>query len=319
MWEMRHNPNVFMIGEDIFRFGGVFGTADGLGAEFGPQRIIDTPISETGFVSMAAGAAMAGMHPIVELAYIDFIGVCYNSIVNFAAKTHYMSGGGFKVPMTMMIGVGAGYCNAAQHSQSMYAVLAHMPGIKVVLASNAYDAKGLMHAALREENFVIYLCHKHMAGIAYLGRPIPGTIRAVPNEPYTIPIGKAAIAREGNDVTLVGLGWTVHQSLEAAAELERDGISAEVVDLRSLVPLDRETVCASVRRTGRLVVADEDYLSYGVSGEIVATVAESGVAFKSPPRRVAFPDIPIPFSRPMERGVLPFANKIAKAARSTLE
>ena len=319
IWEMQRNPKIFMIGEDIARFGGVFGTADGIAKLFGEERVIDTPISETGFIGLATGAAMAGMHPIIELAYVDFIGVCYNAIVNFAAKTHYMSGGQYKVPMVLMTGTGGGYNNAAQHSQCLHATLAHMPGLKVVYPSNAYDAKGMMHSALRDENFVVFLIHKATAGIGFLGKPIPTTMSIVPDEAYTVPFGKVAVTREGKDITLVGVGWTVHQCLEAAEALSQAGVSAEVIDLRSLVPLDRDGVFASVQKTGRLVVAEEDYLSYGVTGEIVAIVAERDPrVLKAPARRVAFPDIPIPFSRPMEDFALPFADKIVAAARSIL-
>jgi pyruvate/2-oxoglutarate/acetoin dehydrogenase E1 component len=319
IWEMKNNPRIFMIGEDIAKFGGVFGTADGLGKLFGAERVIDTPISETAFIGVATGAAMAGMRPIVELAYVDFIGVCYNAIVNYAAKTHYMSGGQFKVPMVLMTGTGGGYNNAAQHSQCLHATLAHMPGIKVVYASNAYDAKGMMHAALRDDNFVVFMMHKATAGVGFLGKPIPTTMSVVPDEPYVIPFGKVAVTRPGKDITLVGLGWTVHLCLDAAKKLEGEGVSAEVVDLRSLVPLDRDGVFASVSKTGRLVVVEEDYLSYGVTGEIVATIAERDPrVLLAPARRVAFPDIPIPFSRPMEDYALPDADKIVAAARSIL-
>jgi acetoin:2,6-dichlorophenolindophenol oxidoreductase subunit beta len=320
IWEMQHNTQIFMIGEDIARFGGVFGTADGLGKLFGEQRVIDTPISETAFIGVATGAAMAGMHPIIELAYVDFIGVCYNAIVNYAAKTHYMSGGQFRVPMVLMTGTGGGYNNAAQHSQCLHACLAHMPGMKVVYPSNAYDAKGMMHAALREDNFVVFLIHKATAGLGFLGKPIPTTLSIVPEEPYLVPFGKVAVTRAGSDVTLVALGWTVHQCLLAADQLATEGIQAEVIDLRSLVPLDRDGVFASVRKTGRLVVVEEDYLSYGVTGEIVATVAERDPrVLRAPARRIAFPDIPIPYSRPMEDFALPDAAKITATVRAMMQ
>ncbi len=320
IWEMHKNPDIFMIGEDVATFGGVFGTADGLGKIFGPERIIDTPISETGFIGLATGAAMGGMRPIVELAYIDFIGVCFNAIANLAAKTHYMSGGQIKVPMVLMVGVGAGYNNAAQHSQVIYSLLAHMPGMKVVMPSNAYDAKGMMHTALRDDNFTIFLINKNTAGIGFLGRPIQTTINSVPEEDYTVPFGKANIVREGSDVSLIGLGWTLHESLKAADMLAEKGVSAEVVDVRSLVPLDRETILGTVQKTGRLVVSDEDYLSFGLSGEVVASVVERDhTALKAPAQRVCFPDVPIPFAREMEDFCLPYADKIVAAALRTLE
>ncbi|MCS6986961.1 MAG: alpha-ketoacid dehydrogenase subunit beta [Sphingomonadaceae bacterium] len=315
-WEMERRPEIVCLGEDVFKMGGIFGTMDGFGAKYGPERVISTPISETGFIGMAAGAAMAGMHPVVDLAYIDFIGVCYNVLLNCASKTHYMSGGAVKVPMTLLIGTGGGYNNAAQHSQCLHATVAHIPGVKVVYPSNAYDAKGMLHTALRDDNFVIYLTHKGTAGVGWMGPPIPTTLAEVPEEPYTVPFGRVKVYREGTDVTVTGLGMSVHEALKAAAELEKEGISVEVVDLRSLVPLDREGIMESVAKTGRLVVTDEDYLSYGVSGEVIATVAERdpGV-FKKPPVRVTMPDIPIPFSRPLEQAVLPLAGRIADAVR----
>lgn len=318
-WEMTHNDKVFMIGEDVFSMGGVFGTADGLGAKFGPQRIVNTPISETGFIGLATGAAMAGMHPIVELAYVDFIGVCYNQIVNFAAKTHYMSGGQVKVPMVLLTGTGGGYNNAAQHSQCMHATLAHMPGIKVVYPSNAYDAKGMMHTALRDDNFVVFLVHKGTAGVGWVGPTIKTTLSEVPVEDYCVPFGKAAVTREGSDVTIVTLGMGVHQSLMAAETLQAEGVSVEVLDLRSLVPLDREGIIRSVKKTGRLVVVDEDYLSFGVSGEIVTTVVEHDhTMLRTKPVRVCMPDIPLPFSRPLENHVLPLADRIADGVRQAI-
>jgi pyruvate/2-oxoglutarate/acetoin dehydrogenase E1 component len=318
-WELKHDERVFMMGEDICGFGGVFGTADGLGAKFGAKRIIDMPISETGWIGMATGAAMAGMRPIIELAYVDFIGVCYNAIVNFAAKTYFMSGGQYKVPMVLLTGTGGGYNNAAQHSQCMHATLAHMPGIKVVSPTNAYDAKGMMHSAIRDDNFVVFMVHKGASGVGFMGPTIKTTLSEVPLEDYTVPFGKIKVYREGSDVTLVGVGLAVHQSLQAADELAKEGISAEVVDLRSLVPLDRDGIMASVAKTRRLVVADEDYLSYGVSGEVIACVCERDPSvLKSPARRVCVPDVSIPFSRPLENAILPLAGRIAAAARSTM-
>ena len=318
-WEMTHNDKVFIIGEDVYSMGGVFGTSDGLGAKFGPGRIVNTPISETGFTGLATGAAMAGMHPIVELAYVDFVGVCFSQIVNFAAKTHYMSGGQVKVPMVLLTGTGGGYNNAAQHSQCLHATLAHMPGIKVVYPTNAYDAKGMMHTALRDENFVVFLIHKGTAGLGWVGPIIKTALAHVPVEDYTVPFGKAAVTREGTDVTIVTLGMGVHQSLMAAETLKAEGISTEILDLRSLVPLDRDAIVRSVRKTGRLVVVDEDYLSFGVSGEIVATVAERDPRMlRSAPVRVCMPDIPLPFSRVLENHVLPLAGRIAAGVRAAI-
>ena len=320
VWEMEKNPDIFMIGEDIGGFGGVFGTAEGLAARFGAERVIDTPISETGFIGIATGAAMEGMRPIIELAYVDFIGVCYSALAFLAAKTHYMSGGQVKVPLVIQVGTGGGYNNAGQHSQTLHALMSHAPGLKVVAPSNAYDAKGLMHASIRDDNPVVYMMNKASAGIAFLGKPIPTSMSVVPREDYEIPFGQVRVTREGSDVTLVGVGWTVHQSLKAADVLAAEhGISAEVVDLRTLVPLDRDGIFESVSKTGRLVVSDEDYLSYGLTGEIVASVAERDpTVLKGPARRVAFPDISIPFSRPMENFAMPGHQRIVAAALEIL-
>jgi transketolase C-terminal domain/subunit len=199
--EMRKDPNIFVIGEDVAKLGGVFGTTVGMAEEFGAHRVIDTPISETGFIGIATGAAMAGMRPIVEIAFVDFIGVCFNAIFNFAAKTHYMSGGQFKVPMTMMIGYGGGYNDAAQHSQCLIGTLAHVPGIRIVTPADAHDAKGLMHSCLRDDNLTIWMVHKAIWGLGWLGTAIKTAMATVPEEEYTVPFGKARIWREGTDVT----------------------------------------------------------------------------------------------------------------------
>ncbi|AVW91311.1 alpha-ketoacid dehydrogenase subunit beta [Celeribacter baekdonensis] len=313
--EMRIDPTVFVMGEDIAELGGVFGNTRGLLEEFGKTRVRDTPISETGFIGAAVGAAQDGMKPVVELMFVDFFGVCFDAIYNLMAKNTYFSGGNFNVPMVLMTSTGGGYSDAGQHSQCLYGSFAHLPGMKVVSPSNAYDAKGLMTAALRDPNPVIYMYHKGLQGMGWLGTEA-GAITHVPEESYEVEIGKAAIAREGRDVTIVSIAQGVHHGLKAATVLAEQGISAEVVDLRSLVPLDRDTVRASVAKTGRLIVVDEDYHSYGVSGEIIATVTESNMAdLKAPPRRIAFPDVPIPFARVMEQHCLPNAGKIVAVAR----
>lgn len=318
--EMRKNPNIFVIGEDVGKLGGVFGTTVGMAEEFGAARVVDTPISETGFIGIATGAAMAGMRPVVEIAFVDFIGVCFNAIFNFAAKTHYMSGGQFRVPMTMMIGYGGGYSDAAQHSQCLTATLAHVPGIRIVTPADAYDAKGLMHSCLRDDNLTIWMVHKRIWGLGWLGLPLKTALSVVPDEDYAIPFGQARIWREGKDVTLVGYGLTVHSSLEAAEKLAAEGISAEVLDLRCIVPLDREGVFKSVAKTGRLVVADEDYMNCGVTAEILATIAERDPrVLKAPAVRVAYPDVPVPFARPMEYFCLPGTERIVAAAKATMK
>lgn len=311
--EMRLDPRVFVMGEDIGQLGGVFGNTRGLHEEFGSARIRDTPISETAFIGAAVGAASDGMRPIVELMFVDFFGVCMDAIYNLMAKNTYFSGGKVSVPMVLMASTGAGYSDAGQHSQCLYGTFAHLPGMKVVVPSNAYDAKGLMTAAIRDDNPVIYLFHKSLQGMGWLGTEKGATV-AVPEEPYTVDIGKAKTVREGSDVSIVSLGAGVHHALRAAQQLEQQGVSAEVVDLRSLVPLDREHVIASVRKTGRLIVVDEDYHSFGVSGEIIASVVEHDIGMlKARPQRVAFPDIPIPFTPPMEQWALPCAAKIVAA------
>ena len=308
--EMRRDSSVFVMGEDIGAFGGVFGMTSGLLAEFGPERIRDTPISETAFIGAAVGAAAVGMKPVVELMFVDFLGVCFDAIYNLAAKQSYFSAGAVTCPMVLTTSVGGGYSDAGQHSQCLYATFAHMPGMKIVSPSNAYDAKGLMISAIRDPNPVIFMCHKGLQGMGWLGT-VKRAIVHVPEEPYTIPIGEAAIVREGSDVTLVGWASTVHLAIDAAEALEQHGISAEVVDIRSIVPLDLETILGSVRRTGRLVVIDEDYSNCGVAGEIIARVSERAFHdLRSPPARIAYPDMPPPFARVLEQAALPSAEKI---------
>lgn len=317
--EMRMNPSVFVMGEDIAKLGGVYGNTRGLLAEFGEQRIRDTPISETAFISAGVGAAMDGMRPVVELMFVDFFGVCMDAIYNLMAKNIYFSGGHAKVPMVLMTSTGGGYSDGGQHSQCLYGTFAHLPGMKVVCPSNAYDAKGLMTAAIRDDNPVVYMYHKSLQGMGWL-RTEPGAVVNVPESAYEVEIGKAAVVREGTDVTIVSLALGVHHALSAATRLAEAGISAEVVDLRSLVPLDRETIIESVSKTGRLLVVDEDYFSYGVTGEIIATVVEQGLnKLKFAPKRIAYPDIPIPFAAPMEKFALPNAEKIIQAVKEMME
>ncbi|SNT73938.1 alpha-ketoacid dehydrogenase subunit beta [Paracoccus seriniphilus] len=311
--EMRVDPSVFVMGEDIGTLGGVYGNTRGLLDEFGSERIRDTPISETAFIGAAVGAAQDGMRPVVELMFVDFFGVCFDAIYNLMAKNIYFSGGNLKVPMVLMTSTGGGYSDGGQHSQCVYGTFAHLPGMKVVAPSNAYDAKGLMTAAMRDDSPVVYMYHKGLQGMGWLGTEAGATVH-VPEESYTVEIGKARVARAGKDVTIVSLGMGVHHALRAADKLEAQGVSAEVVDLVSLVPLDRDTIRASVARTGRLIVVDEDYMSYGVSGEIIASVTEHDISvLKAAPRRVAFPDVPIPFARVMEQYCLPDADKIVAA------
>lgn len=313
--EMRRDPSVFFMGEDIGALGGVWGNTRGLLAEFGESRVRDTPISETAYIGAAVGAAMVGMRPIVELMFVDFFGVCMDSIYNLAAKNAYHSAGRIGTPMVITTAVGGGYSDSTQHSQCLYATFAHLPGLKVVMPSNAYDAKGLLTAAIRDDNPVVFMHHKNLQGMGFLGT-VKGAISEVPDESYEVPLGSARVAREGRDITLVGIGATVHLALDAAERLRAEGIDAEVVDLRSLVPLDRETVLRSARKTGRVLAVDDDYLSYGVTAEILALVSESAFAdLKCAPRRLAYPDVPPPFAPAMERFALPDTAKIVQAVQ----
>ena len=316
--EMRQDPNVFVMGEDVGAYGGIFGSTTDLFGEFGADRVIDTPISETGFIGAGIGAAVEGLRPVVELMFVDFYGVCMDQITNHMAKIHYESGGAVKVPMVLMAAVGGGYSDAAQHSQCLWGTFAHLPGLKVVVPSNPYDAKGLMISAIRDDNPVLYLFHKGGQGLVWMEKN-PRSIAEVPEEPYEVPIGQAAVAREGNDVTIVTLSLSVHHSLDIAEQLEADGISVEVVDLRSLVPLDRDAVLTSVGKTGRLLVVDEDYKSFGLTGEIAAIVAETDpTMLKKPMTRLAVPDVPIPYARTLEYGILPTREKIATAVQDLM-
>jgi pyruvate dehydrogenase E1 component beta subunit len=312
---MKRDPDVFIMGEDIGVYGGIFGATQDLLKEFGPERVRDTPISETAFIGAAIGAAAAGMRPIVELMFVDFFGVCMDQIYNHLAKNTYMSGGHVRLPVTLITAYGAGYNDAAQHSQSLYSLFAHVPGLKVVVPSTPYDAKGLIIQAIRDDNPVVYFMHKGIMGLGWMTM-LDASAGPVPEEAYTIPFGVADVKREGTDVTIVTVGMMVHRSLAAAKKLADEGISAEVVDLRTLAPLDREAIVNSVRKTHRLLVVDEDYRSYGMTGEVIATVAESALDYlDAPARRLAEPDVPIPYSRPLEQYVLPNAEKIAAAAR----
>lgn len=312
-YEMAHDPTVFMMGEDIGVFGGIYQTATGFIDKFGAHRVLDTPISEAGFMAAAAGAAIAGLKPVVELMFVDFVGVCLDPIYNMAAKNAYHSAGRQPVPMVMVTAVGGGLSDASQHSQTLYATFAHLPGLKIVVPSNAYDARGLMHAAIRDPNPVIFMIHKQLSGMQWF-HPVKEATTVVPQDRYEVDIGTAAVCRQGGDVTLVGFGVTLHYALQAAEILAQQGVEAEVIDVRSIVPLDRETILQSVRKTGRLVVVDEDYGNCGVAGEIIASMTERDITmFKSSPRRVTFPDIPIPYSRAMEMHVRPTVEKIVTA------
>jgi acetoin:2,6-dichlorophenolindophenol oxidoreductase subunit beta len=311
--EMESDPSVFALGEDIGKYGGIWGQTTGLLDRFGPDRILDTPISETAFIGAAVGAAVEGLRPIVELMFVDFFGVCMDQIYNHMAKIHFLSGGNVRVPLVLMTAVGGGYGDAAQHSQCLWATFAHLPGMKVVVPSSPADAKGMMIAAIRDDNPVVYLFHKGIMGLSWMSKT-SRALGAVPREPYEIELGKAKVVRSGRDISIVTLSLSVHHALDVADELANDGIDCEVVDLRSLVPLDTQTILESVSKTGRLLVVDEDYESFGLSGEIIARVAERDpMLFKVPPARVCVPDGSLPYARPLEMAVLPTPERIGAA------
>ena len=314
---MHADEDVFVIGEDVGAYGGIFSSTTGLLDTFGPDRVIDTPISETAFIGLGIGAAVEGMRPIVELMFADFFGVCMDQIYNHMAKINFESGGNVRVPMVLMTAVGGGYSDGAQHSQCLWGTFAHLPGMKVVVPSNPYDAKGLMTAAIRSDDPVVYMFHKGVMGLPWMAKN-RRSIAAVPEEDYEVEIGRAKVIREGTDATLVTLSLTVHHALDVAEKLAEEGISVEVIDLRSVVPLDHETIIASVGHTGRLVVADEDYQSFGLSGEIISRVVEQDPTALQAVRRVCVPDVPIPYARDLEYAVLPTASRIETAVREVL-
>jgi pyruvate/2-oxoglutarate/acetoin dehydrogenase E1 component len=313
--EMERDSSVFVMGEDVGPYGGIFGSTEGLLDRFGPDRIMDTPISETAFIGAAVGAAVEGMRPIAELMFVDFFGVCMDQIYNHMAKIHYESGGNVTVPMVITTAIGGGYSDGAQHSQTLYGTFAHLPGMKVVIPSTPYDAKGLMIAAIQDDNPVLYFFHKGIMGLGWM-TPNPRATAHVPEAPYVVEIGTADVKRPGTDVTIATVSLMVHRALDAAEELAKEGIEAEVLDLRSLVPLDREAIVESVTRTGRLLVVDEDYQSFGMSGEVITTAIEGAFDYlDAPPKRLAYPDVPIPYSHPLEQYCLPNTERIAAAAR----
>jgi len=312
--EMHRDPSVFYLGEDVGSYGGIFSSTTGLLDTFGPRRVIDTPISETAFIGLATGAAVEGMRPIAELMFADFLGVCLDQIYNHLAKIHYESGGNVRVPLVLTTAVGGGYSDGAQHSQCLWGTFAHLPGMKVVVPSGPYDAKGLMISAIRDDNPVVYMFHKGVMGLPWMARN-PRATGDVPTGDYEVPIGRANVVREGADVTVVTLSLSVHHTLDVAEKLSGE-VSAEVLDLRSLVPLDRDAILTSVAKTGRLVVVDEDYQSFGLSGEVVATITDSDPGLlRAPVARVANPDVPVPYARPLEYAILPRQDRIEAAIR----
>lgn len=307
--EMRRDPTVFVIGEDVAEAGTPFKVLSGLVEEFGTERIIDTPISEPGFMGMAVGAAMTGSRPIVDLMFGDFLFLVMDQLCNQAAKTHYMSGGKLKVPLVLRTNLGATRRSAAQHSQSLHALVAHIPGLKVALPSSAYEAKGLLKTAIRDDNPVVIFEDKLM----YQEKA------PVPEEEYLIPFGKAEVLRQGRDITIVATSSMVQVARKAAELLERDGIAAEIIDPRTIVPLDMETILASVRRTGRAMVVDEGHQSFGVTAEIASRIAEGAFYhLDAPVQRIGAMDVPVPFSPALEDLTVPTPESVAERGRLTV-
>ncbi len=306
IWEeMERDPSVFLLGEDIGAYGGAFKVTAGMLEEFGEDRVIDTPISESAIVGAAVGAALVGMRPVAEMQFMDFISCAFDQIVNMAAKIHYRWGA--KVPIVVRGPSGAGVHGGPYHSQSNEMWFVHTPGLKVVAPATAYDAKGLIKAAIRDDNPVIYFEHK------FLYRRIK---EEVPEEDYVVPIGKAAVRREGNDLTIITYGAMVWAALDAAQELEKEGVSVEVVDLRSLLPYDEQTVLSSVRKCNKVILLHEDTRTGGMAGELAALIAEHAFEdLDGPVVRVTAPDTPVPFAPPLEEYFLPNAKKVVDAAR----
>lgn len=323
--EMTRDPSVFILGEDVQLL------RHPLLEKFGEERVRNTPISESAFIGAATGAAYSGMRPIVELMMIDFFGVAADQIVNHMAKITYLSGGQLRVPLVIRAACGGGYGDGAHQSQTLWSLFAHVPGLKVVVPSTPYDAKGLMIQAIRDDNPVLYLEHKLLADYwlgllaganrykdiqAEFNVPKAGAKGAVPEDPYAVPFGKAEIRRQGKDLTVVSVGVMVHRALTVADHLAAEGKSLEVIDLRTLVPLDRRTVIDSVKKTRKLLVVDEDHRSYGLTGEMAASVAEEAAGSLDDYKRVAALDTSIPFSLALERVMLPSEASIERPARA---
>jgi len=303
--EMDRDPAVVLIGEDVGVYGGAFKVSEGLLARFGWERVIDTPISETAIVGAAVGMGYAGLRPVVEMQFIDFIACCFNQVTNFAAKSHYLWGA--PVPIVLRGPSGGGVHGGPFHSANPEMYFAHTPGLKVVCPATAYDAKGLLKSAIRDNNPVLFFEHK------FLYRRIKEDL---PETDYTVPIGKAVVRREGSDITIVSYAAMLHTSLDAADQLAKEGIEAEVIDLRTLLPLDRDSILASVKKTNKLLVVHEDTRTGGIAGEIAALVTENAFEdLDGPIQRVTSLDTPVPYSPPLEEHFLPNASKVIAAAR----
>ncbi len=314
--EMERDPTVVLMGEDVAggmgapgeddAWGGPLGVTKGLMPRFGRERVLDTPISESAFVGAAVGAAATGLRPVAELMFVDFMGVCFDQIFNQAAKFRYMFGGKATTPLVVRTMYGAGFRAASQHSQCLYNIFTHIPGLKVAIPSNAYEAKGLLIQAIRDDDPVMFFEHKAMYDEE----------AEVPDEPYTIPFGEANVAREGEDVTVVALGRMVNFANEAADRLEGEGISCTVVDLRTTSPLDRETVLETAEETGRVVVVDEAHPRCSMAADIAALIAQEAFdALRAPVRMVTAPHAPVPFSPALEDLYIPGPDRIVEAVR----
>ena len=320
--ELERDPTVIIMGEDIAgggeredfedAWGGPMRLTKGLVGDFGRERIRDTPISEAGFVGAGVGAAASGLRPVVDLMYVSFYGVCADQITNNAAKMHYMFGGKVEVPLTIMTGIGAGTNSAAQHSETLYSIFTHFPGLKCVVPSNPYNAKGLMTAAIRDNDPVIVFNNRQLMGLRFDAH--------VPEQSYVVDIGKSEIKLEGDDVTLLGIGFTTRVCMEAAEELEDQGYSVEVLDLLSLSPMDDEAILQSVRKTRKIVIVDEDYPRCSIATDISALVAEQAFDYlDAPPIRVTPPHSSVPYSRPLEALFVPNKDGVVSAALEVLE
>lgn len=307
--EMNRCKEIYLAGEDVGLRGGDFGEDMGLLAEFGGKRVVNMPISETAIIGHAVGAAMAGLRPIVEIMHMDFIGVAMDEILNNTAKFHYMYNGHAKLPMVIKTTGGGGVSAAAQHSQTLEAMLAHIPGLKIVAPSTPADARGLLTAAIRDDNPVVFMAHKLL--MAQKGE--------VPEEEYVLPIGKANVVREGKDVTIVSWSYMMNAARDAAEQLAKEGIEAEVIDLRTIIPLDKKTIIESVKKTGKLVIMHEATHSMGFGAEVAAMIAEEAFGYlKAPIQRVTAPDCPSPFCPVLEKAYLPNADKCVAAVHECL-
>lgn len=307
--EMKQDENVIVIGEDVGPYGGNFKTTAGLWSEFGDTRVIDTPISEAGFTGAGLGLAITGMKPVVELMFGDFVAVAMDQLINQIAKMRYMSGGKIKVPIVIRTNIGAGRSSAAQHSQSLHAFFMHVPGFKIAMPSNPYDAKGLLKTAIRDESPIMFFEHKML----YNQKGF------VPDEEYTIPFGSAKIIKEGKDVTILATSLMVHRSLEAANILSKENIDVEIIDPRTLIPLDEEKILSSVKKTKHLLIVDEGYERCGITSEIAFLVMNKVFDYLDAPiERVCNMNTPIPFSKPLEEFVIPNTERIIKKVKQIL-